>query len=228
MAVPPKIYSPYENLLVALEDAATQSNTGFVAHRPSLVPCFRYVPNNHITFETRILLHEWKWRAAAAHHRITMAIHAQEEMTKDGANLIRSTVGVSYYSIENRQARLLHTVHFDYAPDSPCHPTFHAQFTDQLILPDSEIENFDIGFAQVGPPAGFFRNSRIPTSDMTLSSVLLCLAADHIGEVFFGPFRAKFFDIQAAMPKPAFNHLRNSLQTTPDHIRSSHWYAHMT
>jgi hypothetical protein len=108
-----------------------------------------------------------------------------------------------------------------------CHPLFHAQLCSDHIALDG-FSAGEIGFEyQIDPaPASCFRDARIPTSDMTLPSVLLCLAADHFEKPFFCQFREEATVLQQTLPRPAFNSLRQSIAAAPDHLRSSHWFSH--
>ena len=75
---------------------------------------------------------------------------------------------------------------------------------------------------------GVFRMQRIQTSDMTLASVLLCLAADHLEPAAFVDFKARVIEIQKSMPVPRYHAgMRKSLGNDLSRLGSSHWFAHM-
>src|SRR5438034_566125 len=98
MAVPHRISSPYEEMVTAVQDTATQANAGDVKFPGSIQSCFRY-EGGAIVFECYMVLHQWKWRPGATKERVTIVLHAQELMSKDGAVLRKSTVRVTYFSV---------------------------------------------------------------------------------------------------------------------------------
>lgn len=226
--VPYALTSLYEQVLTALDEAATGSNAGFVFKKQSLVSCFRRGATS-ITFDCYLLLRDWRWRPTTNSERVEIVVHAQEEISDDMSELKKSTVRVSYYLEDAQSLDPLHTVHFDYGPALACHPMFHAQIaSNPVVVPEADRGELDCDLTF--PSAGLkcFEGSRIPTSDMTLSSVLLCLAADHIGGQFFSELRAKLHEIQTQMPRPNFTELKDSIRADELRLRSSHWFAHMT
>jgi hypothetical protein len=219
--------SLYEQVLEALQEAAETSNTGFVFRKQSLVSCFRRA-TSAIEFDCYLLLRDWRWRPTTAKERVEILVHAQEEISDDAVQLNRSTVRVTYYLVNANNLAPLHTVHFDYGRMEPCHPAFHVQVAaDPVVLPDTDRTELECDFAFPQQTGSCFQGARIPTADMTLSSVLLCLAADHIGGAFFSEFRAKLREIQQRMPQPVFAELRASIAAEPNNLRSFHWFAHM-
>jgi len=226
-AVKYEVSSRYEQLMIAIEDAANQANAGIVHRRQSMVGCFHKHSDN-VTFRCYLVMENWKWRAAKTSENVTIVVQAKETLSKDARTLIESVVGVSYFEMIRAKPEVLHSVHYDFGPPLECHPTFHAQFTAQPFIPPSdEISELNCDL-QFGHSTGrCFKNARIPTSDMTFASVLLCLAADHIGGQFFTEFKAKVLEIQRSMPKPSYETLRKSLGTDRSRLGSSHWFAHM-
>jgi len=188
MAVAYSLMSLYERMIAAVENAATDANAGMVYYK-SVLACFR-VDGQRVLFDAYLYLKDWKWRPGKTTERVSIVLRAQEEMTKNGSELVRSTVGVSYYSVAEGSATLLHTMHFDFGPPSMCHPTFHAQLSNQPVLPPvEESRELNCELQLANNNVRCFGNARIPTCDMTLSSVLLCLVADHIGDEFFRDLR---------------------------------------
>jgi hypothetical protein len=224
-----KLWGVYERLLAATESTAAQSNVGTVRRPQSLSGRFRR-DQQGIVFECVIVLENWRWRASKTNEKVTIVVHVQESLTADGNTLQRSTVRVSYFAARDNNADWLHTVHFDFGPQQACHPTFHAQLTEEAVIPsgqDAAELGCDVMF---GTREGrCFKNARIPTSDMTFSSVLLCLAADHIRAEFFSQFKAEIVQIQRDMPMPNYDPaMKQSLQADVTRIGSSHWFAHVS
>jgi len=222
-----RLRSCYENLLEATESVALQANE--IVRRPQNVSGrFRHA-NNRVTFECFVVLENWSARSSSAKERVTIVVRAQEEMSVTGDTLYQSTVGVSYFEPADGGARLLHTVHFDFGPQQRCHPTFHAQLTKEPVIP-SEEEKTELRCEVTFLPENgcCFKNARIPTSDMTLASVLLCLFADHIKDEIFAEYKRRIREIQQAMPRPNYDAaMQDSLKADLTRLGSSHWFAHI-
>jgi hypothetical protein len=227
-AVAYKVSSPYEQLIAAIDDAASNANSGSVRQPQSIISCFDRGPDG-VHFNCLLILENWKWRPGKTTEAVTLVGKARERLSLDAATLLESVVQVSYFEMNSGKPAVLHSVHYDFGPPLDCHPTFHAQFTANPVIPTIE-ETAEIKCElQFEHAAGrCFKNARIPTSDMTFASVLLCLAADHLGGQFFLDFRAKVLEIQKAMPQPDYEALRSSLADESTHLSNSHWFAHMT
>jgi hypothetical protein len=119
-------------------------------------------------------------------------------------------------------------MHFDYGDELACHPVFHVQSCPEMVeLSQDDAEALEFDFPNDTWRAICFKYARIPTSDMTFSSVLLCLAADHMRPEFFSEFMGAVREVHGRMPLPAFTRLKSSIAREPNHLRSFHWYAHM-
>ena len=96
-------------------------------------------------------------------------------------------------------------------------------------IPEDELRStgFDLQLKLQEPSSECWVTTRIPTSDMTLASVLYCLVADHLGAAFFGQFAERVHSIQERLPPPGFDALKDSIQKSLAHFKSSHWFAHM-
>jgi hypothetical protein len=219
------LLSPYETLVAELENVADHSGCGSIKQAGPMRERFKKEANGSISFDCVLLLRNWHARK----ERIHIVVHVQESITgkKSDYILTRSTVRVSYYSIRGTKATPLHTVHFDYGPEQACHPIFHAQISPDCVqIPAEDL--IDLGHElEAQGAANIFKNARIPTSDMTLSSVLLCLVADHIDHAFFSDFRGRVRELQDRLPRPSFEKTRASLLAQSNHFRSVHWFAHM-
>lgn len=228
--VPSALWSSYEKMLGAVNSAAVASNGGEMFYRPAVASYFRRgEDSSSIVFECHLYLKNWRWRPGETKERVSIVIHARETLSLDAKTIDKSNVKVSYFRRKgDGSAALLHTTHFDYVGEQIAHPVFHAQLTEKPIIPPetetAEIR-FDLQWDNVDSPC--FANARIPTPDMTLLSVLLCLAADHIDHKFFHDMRATLRTIHEVLPRPKFKALRDSLTSEPAHFRSLHWFAHM-
>jgi len=224
--LPYEITQAYEALVADLEDKGISGGCGSIKPNRPLLGCFKSLDAERVHFECYLHLKEWKFRGVSP-KRIHILLHAQEQIRRSDRILLSSTVQVSYFTVENTNATLLQSIHFDYGPNQDAHPLFHAQVTNKPIsLPANETDSLEFDFQVVLPAHSWFRDARIPTSDMTFPSVLLCLAADHLGPSFFNAFLKKVRDLQKKMPCSSFEDLKASLAAEPNHFRSSHWFAH--
>ena len=215
----------YDELLNALEDASVQADCGSVEWTKPLSNQFRF-SDGHAHLTAYVHLRDWRWRGTSR-KGIHILLSIQETIRCSDKVLVSSCIHSDYYLVQGGAANFLQSVRFDFEGTKDCHPLFHAQLNaDRIALAGFTAK--EIGFEyQIDPaPWTCFRDARIPTSDMTLPSVLLCLAADHFGKIFFCQFREEAMALQEALPHPAINSLSQSLMDAPRHIRSSHWFAH--
>ncbi|HEU0069287.1 MAG TPA: hypothetical protein VFQ26_08525 [Nitrospiraceae bacterium] len=219
------VWSAYESLVDALEEASAQANCGVVKKSRPLYSCFSLATPTEAKFECYLHLKEWNYRAGSSKRPIHILLHAQEQIRRSDDVLLRSSVRVSYFRVQDNLAHLLQNIHFDYAPNRPAHPLFHAQVNNEALHPpSSQSENLEFQFDIQPSVQPWFNHARIPTSDMSFPSVLLCLAADHFEAQFFHEFYKKVCAEQAKMPHPPFELLRHRLSCMPLHFRSSQWF----
>jgi len=224
--LPYALPSSYESLISKVDEVVTKANSGTVKMpETALRDCFkRDNLTDPLTFVYEFQLRNWHARK----ERVHIVIQVQETITGVAPYFVlaKSTVRVSYFSVDGKKAFPLHTIHFDYGPAQKCHPIFHAQLTaDHLSLSAEDL--IELGHELVvHNPIKIFKNARIPTADMSLPSVLICLVADHIDNKFFPGFLDEVRDLQDKLPRPLFDHTKFSLQRQPHHLGSSHWYAH--
>ena len=220
--VPYALSSAYELLIESLEEAAASANCGFVRRAAPILECFSREEDGTIGFDCILHLQDW----AARGSRIHILLHAEETIRGSGSVYIleRSTVRLNYYRLQDESAYLLQGLHFDHGPLMRRHPIFHAQLTNEIInLSSSAAEELEFKMEQM-PCSACFREARIPTADMTLPSVLLCLAADHFGQNF-SSFLEEVRRIQGRLPQPTIEPTKTSISRSSD-LRSSHWFAH--
>jgi len=231
---PNKIRTAYEDFLgsfqIAVEEAAGEV---FVPDRP-VGSSFTDSGRSTVEFKRCLYLRGLPSRRLSRSKRLDVIVMGLEELekgtgtTKDLWTLRKSTVRLNYIVVSNATGRLAQSLHFDFDHAGQVdHPFFHVQLTDEQI-PVHEYPTKDLDFEWQLPTE---RNeccvtTRIPTSDMTLTSVLYCLAADHLSGDIFKQFALKVGSIQERLPPLRFEALKNSIEKASFHFRSSHWFAH--
>jgi hypothetical protein len=225
--LPYKVTGKYELLIDALNEAGTSADCGEVTSAKPILSCFHSGAVGEVLFDCTLYLKSWRWKGVSTKERINILVHAREKIRRADHVLLSSTVCVNYFTASDAQPELLQAFHYDYDPGQMDHPLFHMQVTNRCIaLPAADSEQLEIQIPVAVAPA-VLRCARGPTCDMTLASVLLCLAADHVGGRLFAEFLAKICEIQKEMPQPNINKLCQSLGTPIQDVRSSHWFAHM-
>jgi len=216
----------YDALVHALQEIAEQADSGTVFWTKPLSGRFRYDAGKAV-LDAHLHLSGWKWRSDSSKHRLHILLRVRETIQCSDKALFASNVHVDHYLVKEGTAKLLQSMHFDFAGEEDCHPVFHAQVcADPISLDSQTATELEFDFAVDSSAVSCFRDARIPTSDMTVASVLLCLAADHLGKPFFCQFRDKAIDLQPHLPQPAFALLKQSLTAEPQHLSSSHWFTH--
>ncbi len=224
----------YDTLIAALEDASNKDDAMVkgMQHRP--IPSW-FTPTGGVdTFKGILHLYRWKEHQTSRKeqpNRLSILVQVLETIRKSESTCVleKSTVRVTYYRIAGNQPRFVLGMHFDYAPNQTMHPVFHAQTTnEQPELNDDAMKELGFTSPYRDSRVASLRNVRIPTCDMTLPSVLLCLAANHLNPKAFSAFRAVVVKHQEAMPRPDLARLMESIREKPTHLCSSHWFAHRT
>ena len=226
-ALPYDVLSAYDRLFESLGKATEDDNVGVVKSTGNPSAHFRVDPIDSARALLDIQLHLKEWKARG--NTISILIHAREAIERSTRRLIRSTVHVSYYRLKGNAASLLHNMHFDFDGEQDNHPVFHAQLcSDDVVLSSEAKQQLSFRYTRDNSKPTCYRDARIPTSDMTFASVLLCLAADHLVN------RASFKDVydsvcncQEQMPIAAFTKMKASIASNSKHLGSSHWFAHM-
>jgi len=222
-SAPYGLMQPYESLVDKLDDLAASSDCGSITR----IGHFTRTEADQFEFVGYLYLANWRQKPYSPKGRLQILVKAQETIRAhdDVYVLERSTVRVGYYDLNGENALLLHGIHFDHGPAQESHPIFHAQVTNDLVPLGGFAAELRVDFEQV-PCARMQGYARIPTSDMSLPSVLLCLAADHIKPELFIAFLGEVRTLQERMPVPTFEKTRASVVQESNHLRSSHWFAH--
>lgn len=215
----------YDTLIDSFDEASSKANCGSVRWTKPLVSRFTLAHDSSVIFNGYLHLKNWRIRKQA----VSVLVQVQETIRRGRPPvLVKSTVRVCYFDVGQEQSSLMHSVRFDFDEGRPCHPIFHAQLSSEAVTPpQQDAEALDFELPADIPKATCFKDARIPTSDMTFPSVLLCIAADHMSPEFFSEFMESVRKIHARMPLPAFERLQFSIAAEPSHLRSFHWFSHM-
>ena len=226
--LPYDVTAKYELLIAALSEIGTNADCGDVVPAKPILSCFKMSGDNadEVLFDCILLLKSWRWKGVSKKERINILIHARERIHNENRTLISSSVGVNYFTGPVDQPEFLQAFHYDYATNQVDHPLFHMQVTNRLItLSETDSEQLEMKMPAEIPPA-VLRCARVPTCDMTLASVLVCLAADHVGGQLFTEFLTKICEYQKQMPQPNIEKLVASFGAPIQNVRSSHWFRH--
>ena len=230
MTVPHQMSAAYEALVDALRETAESANNGRVLSPKPIGGSFVATDKRHqARLNSQLFCKQWRCRSAAKTADVVhILIEVQELIDLQEKLLVSSTVRVNYFCDYGEMARLLQGFHYDYQhpPQDGQHPLFHAQTDDRLIEPDGVMKQ-DFVYKVTDEKPICFPHARIPTSDMTLGSVLLALVADHFEPYFFSKFREQFLILQNRLPHPNCAVLRDNLKfpAQTEHLKSNHWYA---
>lgn len=185
--------------------------------------------HNLVSFEAMLLLKKWRWRSTSDRdkRRIDILVHVREYVDRTANFINESHIRINYLKVEADKSHLLQSIRYDHERDPhDCqHPLFHAQICTEIITP-MHASQWDIGYALPDDCGRCFEYLRIPTADMTFSSVLLALAADHWPPAFFRQFRERFSSLQKNLPQPDLGYFRTNLSLPSNiaHIKCLHWY----
>jgi len=223
----------YDTLIAALEDASNKDDAMVkgTAHRP--VASWFGTSDGVDTFGGILHLCQWKEHQTSLSERpkrLSILVEVSETIRRSGRTCVleKSTVRVTYYRLSANHTRFVLGMHFDYTPGQTMHPVFHMQTTnEQPVLNEDTVR--DLGFTSPisDSQAVSLRDVRIPTCDMTLPSVLLCLAANHLSPASFTEFLGKVRAHLRILPRPELGRLMESILADSTHLCSSHWFAHM-
>ena len=234
--LPYRVTGAYEGLLQEFRRVVEDANQTVSSPEAPLLSCFRPSGDNStVTFETCLCLKNWPCKKLPRGKRLYIRIKVLEILERLGTlpnsswGLIKSTVYLNYIVVSDASAHLAQSLHFDFVGSGQTdHPIFHVQLTDELI-PEADLRGTgsDLELKLTEPSTECWVTTRIPTSDMTFASVLYCIVADHLGTNFFRDFAERVHSIQERLPQPSFEALKNSLQDSSLHFKSSHWFAHL-
>ncbi len=228
--VPPyHVTNAYESFLEEFRKAVEGRNGQVLPLFVPLGSCFRESTHSgSVDFSICLYLKGCPCKRVPHGKRLDVVIKALETLDKSSWFLMRSTVYLNYFVAADSMGKLVQSLHYDFVDGGQAnHAFFHAQLNDKSI-PEGDLRS--IGFElQLDVPDQSVQtcaDTRVPTPDMTLASVLYCLAADHLAEIF-SQFAESVNAVQDRLPPVRFEALKNSLSKSSGHFKSSHWFAHM-
>lgn len=228
LTVPYDVVSAYESFVEEFRKAVEGAD-GQVLLAVPLKSCFVRAERDNVNFDFYLYLKGCPCSKLPSRKRLDVLIRAKETLERKSWSLTRSTVYLNYLVLSNAKLRAIRCLHFDFDEMAQSgHPFFHVQLVDSLIPHD--LRTFGLDHTPRPPHQSNHEwiPSRIPTPDMTLASVLYCLAADHLGDERFAQFEERVRTIQDRLPVLRFDALKQSLGASKHlkHFKSSHWYAH--
>jgi hypothetical protein len=227
--IPNDVRSAYEYIIEEFRKVAeTATHNNMQIDKP-LKDCFHESEDGKsINYIECFHLQDWPCKKLSKGKRLDIFVKAMETFSRKPFLLTKSTVYVNYFIISSRNASLRQALHYDFVDGGQInHPFFHAQLIDDHI---SKEDLYCVGLEQglriALQSTKCWVTTKIPTPDMTLTSVFYCLVADHLGEDIFREFANKVESAQNRLPHPQYAALKDSLQENKSHIKSSHWFAH--
>ncbi|HUX66227.1 MAG TPA: hypothetical protein VMV31_01925 [Terriglobales bacterium] len=228
---PPKILTAYDALLSKFEDVAIQSNLTVCQGDLPLASSFERTGQHEFKFSRSIHLKGLKPKQRPRGQTLSVILWAQErfsspEKSPNDWALVESNVRLNFFVEAKGQSRLVQALHYDFPKECPAaHPLFHVQLTDELLPPevlDTLKVTATVKEGRSGPPA--WVGMRIPTPDMTLSSVLYCAVASYLKDEIFAKFAEDYELLKNRLLHPRFDPITDSLRDSPSHFKSSHWF----
>jgi hypothetical protein len=225
---PNNVRSAYEEFLEAFRTAVETANLN-LSHpsRPLRSSFVEAGGSDRAAFLWSFYLRDWPCKRLPRNKRLDVVVKAMETFTRPAWVLFKSTVYVNYFVVSDSVAKLVQSLHYDFVEGGQNdHPFFHVQLTDELI-PEEDLRSAGFELSVPASANECWVTTRIPTPDMTLASVIYCLVADHLGAINFTQFAQNVESIQNRIPAPSFETIKQSLNESTAHFKSSHWFAHM-
>ena len=230
VGTPNQIRGAYQNFLEFFRIAVEDNNGIMFTPDSPLASWFASSATETVGFKGCIYLKNLQCRRLKAGKRLDVVVVGLEELVKNAPwRIKKSTVYLNYFTVLGTKAQLVQSLHFDFDENGQAeHPFFHVQLTHELISDaDRQSAKFDLELNPSPDQAGECAvTTRIPTPDMTLTSVLYCLAADHLRSDVFQKFAERVRSIHDRLPLLRFEALRESVMKSPEHFKSPHWFTH--
>jgi len=226
---PYHVTNAYESFLEEFRKAVEGRNGQVLPLFVPLGSCFRESSDSgSVDFTICLYLKGCPCKRLPHGKRLDVVIKALETLDKSSWSLMRSSVYLNYFVAVDSMCQLVQSLHYDFVDGGQAnHPFFHVQLTDES-MPEGDLRSvgFELQLDVSEEPSQCWVDTRIPTPDMTLASVLYCLVADHLAEIF-SQFAESVDAVQDRLPTLRFEALTKSLQKSSLHFKSSHWFAHM-
>jgi hypothetical protein len=216
------IEKAYSTLCTQFQSVCGQANVGcsFVGRGFSAKSV-----DDEVTINFLMYLKNWpEKRVKQGTKKIHILLSGIEKYSIQQEVATHCDIGVSYLEDAPKNAvRPFVQIHYDYERlVQPGHPVFHAQFGGKEI-PPSELQL--VGLRQVLLPSEKkgFSSIRIPTPHMSLASVCLGLAADHMEDKHYRNFLKFVRECDVVGWGIASAPLMENLKKSGS-VRSHHWY----
>ena len=192
VGTPNQVRGAYQDFLHFFQ-IAIENNNGFMfTPDPPLSSWFIDSGTGSVVFKGCFYLKNLQCRRLKGGKRLDVVAVGLEELERnDPWRVKKSTVYLNYFTVVGAKAQLVQSLHFDFDEKGQVnHPFFHVQLNHDLISDaDRKSAKFDIELHPSSDQASECAvTTRIPTPDMTLTSVLYCLAADHLRTDTFQEF----------------------------------------
>lgn len=217
-----KIDQAYFSLISSFQKAAQAAGSFAVRRANSTGFISKALEAQSVEVKTGLYLPSWQYRAAGTGKNINIFIRGLEVFACKTAYMTKSTIQVMYLEIDQDDAVPLLALHYDFAePVLAAHPCFHVQFGVTDVEPQ-ECKAIGLHATIQKPHAPFYPSVRIPTPHMSLGSVLIGIAADHLkppfSEQFINNVRDNLLkDCETSCPL---------LTTNLDHHGGHQWHSH--
>jgi hypothetical protein len=230
VGTPNQVRSAYDDFLNYFQ-GAVEENNGIVFFPDAPLPsCFTDSGRASVEFSRCLYAKNLRCKYLGGSKRLDVVIFGREELEKgDPWRVKKSTVYLNYFIVSDDKAQLAQALHFDFDEKmQPNHALFHLQLTNDLIPEDDRRSaHFDLELLPPGEANDCRVTTRIPTPDMTLTSVLYCLAADHLPPDIFRQFAERVEPIQDRLPPLRYDALKSSVEKSPLHFKSFHWFTRL-
>jgi hypothetical protein len=183
------IENAYVSLMLRFK-AAVQSASLKVNYRDPIGVDVQLKDNKEIFVNSLLWMPNWKYRSAATGKQIGILIRSVEKYSGSAGEMVKSTVQVTYLEPNGKEWNILIALHYDFeSPPQAQHPIFHLQLGESTFTQD-ELQRVGIRTVLNRPKAVHYGGIRIPTAHMSLSAVLVGIAADHLKVTEYGNFLA--------------------------------------
>ena len=234
VTAPPSLFLAYEEFLSAFQKRAEDANLKFNDSNIPLRSCFTDPGSpSFADFDRCLYLKGWPCRQLSKKKRLDILIRVRETFTRPDWRLTKSTVYLNYVVVSRKGAKLAQSLHYDFEElGQTGHPFFHLQLETEPIPRENLLTTgFDMDVTRPGCSTDCQVTTRIPTSDMTFTSVLYSLMADHLcadkRDGIFHDFADSVKSIHERLPPLRFEALKDSFDKSFTHFKSPHWFAHM-
>jgi len=187
---------------IRCSETGASADCGEVALARPVLSCFRSNDAGEVVFDCTLLLKNWRWKGVSTRERINILIHARERIHRTSQVLLSSTVCVNYFTASNdQQNSSRHSTTITTKPSGIIHCSTCRSLIDVLLCRPEDMSSLKYKCRRKRQHR-YSVAREFQLADMTLASVVLCLAADHVGGGLFAEFWKKIVEFQKEMPHP--------------------------